>query len=407
MNYLKNKRILLGVTGGIAVYKSPDLVRRLKEQGAIVKVVMTKAAQAFVTPLTFQAVSGQAVHTELLDADTESAMGHIDLARWAELIIIAPTTADFIARLTVGMADDLLTTLCLASTAPIVLAPAMNQQMWRAAITQENCHRLQQRGITLLTPDEGSQACGEVGAGRMPEPLAIVAHLQNFLTPHRLAGRKVLITAGATREDIDPVRFISNRSSGKMGYAIANAAIAEGADVILISGNSNLPPPANAQLISVYSAQDMYEAVMFNIESADIFIAAAAVADYRPAQVAIQKLKKTAQAELHLPLERTTDILGEVAKLEKRPFTVGFAAETQNVANYAWEKLSRKKLNMIAANQVGKNQGFDMDENALLVLWEGGEQDLGYGLKQDLAVDLLDLVIKRFMLTKHTDKVTA
>ncbi|ALG67266.1 bifunctional phosphopantothenoylcysteine decarboxylase/phosphopantothenate--cysteine ligase CoaBC [Beggiatoa leptomitoformis] len=404
MNFLQNKHVLLGVTGGIAVYKCPDLVRRLREQGAVVKVVMTDAAQAFVTPLTFQAVSGQRVHTHLLDSEAESAMGHIELARWADVILIAPATADFLARLTVGMANDLLTTLCLASTAPIIVAPTMNQQMWNASITQENCQRLIQRGITLLKPAEGAQACGEVGMGRMPEPLAIVAQLQTFLSPHRLKGYKVLITAGATREDIDPVRFISNRSSGKMGYALANAVLAEGGEVILISGNSVLPPPIGAQLMPVYSAQDMYEAVMFNIENVDIFISTAAVADYRPAQVATQKMKKTVQSELSLPLERTTDILGEIAKLPQRPFTVGFAAETHDVANYAWEKLHRKKLNMIAANPVGKNQGFDSDENTLLVLWDGGEQDLGYGLKQDLAIDLLELVIKRFLLEKNPDK---
>ncbi|RKZ72278.1 MAG: bifunctional phosphopantothenoylcysteine decarboxylase/phosphopantothenate--cysteine ligase CoaBC, partial [Candidatus Parabeggiatoa sp. nov. 1] len=320
MNTLTNRHILLGITGGIAAYKSADLVRRLREQGAQVRVVMTAAATQFITPLTLQAVSGQPVSTDLLDTKAEAAMGHIELARWADVILIAPATADFLVKLAYGHANDLLSTVCLATAAPITVAPAMNQQMWQAPITQQNCQQLQQRGVKLFGPAIGSQACGETGAGRMLEPLELVQCLQNIFQSGALQAKKILVTAGPTREDIDPVRFISNRSSGRMGYAIVEAAAAKGAEVTLVSGPVSLSPPAGGQIISVYSAQDMFEAVMARVSAADIFIATAAVADYRPAQQAAQKLKKN-QAQLQLSLERTPDILASVASLATPPFT--------------------------------------------------------------------------------------
>lgn len=404
---LHNVKVLLGVTGGIAAYKAADLVRRLKEVGAIVKVVMTPAATQFVTPLTFQALSGQRVHVDLLDTEAEAAMGHIELARWADMLLIAPASADFIARLSYGHANDLLSTLCLATSAPVLIAPAMNQQMWQSPITQENCRRLQQRGISLLGPASGSQACGETGAGRLVEPLTLVSMLQEFLqqrqqqntlvTQQPFKNIHILVTAGGTREDIDPVRFISNRSSGKMGYALAQAAHTLGAKVTLISGKTNLPIPPNIDFISVYSAQDMYDAVLKAVSTADIFIATAAVADYRPKNKGEHKLKKTVSAELTIELERTPDILAAVASLENPPFTVGFAAETQNVKEYALDKLHRKKLNMIAANQVGlENSGFDSDNNALLVLTPNREITLALTSKSQLAYQLLTIVIAEY-----------
>jgi len=397
MSHLTDKKILLGVTGGIAAYKAADLVRRLMERGAQVKVVMTQGATAFVTPLTFQALSGQRVHTTLLDEAAEAAMGHIELARWADLILIAPASADFIAKLTHGHADDLLSTLCLASTAQIAVTPAMNQAMWAAAATQDNVHTLQQRGVLFYGPAEGEQACGDVGAGRMLEPLQIVEHVINtFQKSDQLQGRTIVVTAGATREDIDPVRFITNRSSGKMGYAVAAAAQKAGANVILVSGQVNIPVPTGVQHLSAYSAQTMLEAVLSVIDKADIFISTAAVADYRPRQMATQKIKKNNE-EMSIELERTTDILATVAALPTPPFTVGFAAETNDVETYARGKLTRKKLNMIAANQVGiEGAGFDSNDNALTVYWQEGEQALPHCSKTELAHHLMDLVIQRF-----------
>ena len=397
MSHLTDKKILLGVTGGIAAYKAADLVRRLMERGAQVKVVMTQGATAFVTPLTFQALSGQRVHTTLLDEAAEAAMGHIELARWADLILIAPASADFIAKLTHGHADDLLSTLCLASTAQIAVTPAMNQAMWAAAATQDNVHTLQQRGVLFYGPAEGEQACGDVGAGRMLEPLQIVDHVINtFQKSDQLQGRTIVVTAGATREDIDPVRFITNRSSGKMGYAVAAAAQKAGANVILVSGQVNIPVPTGVQHLSAYSAQTMLEAVLSVIDKADIFISTAAVADYRPRQMATQKIKKNNE-EMSIELERTTDILATVAALPTPPFTVGFAAETNDVETYARGKLTRKKLNMIAANQVGiEGAGFDSNDNALTVYWQEGEQALPHCSKTELAHHLMDLVIQRF-----------
>ncbi|MFO1433131.1 MAG: bifunctional phosphopantothenoylcysteine decarboxylase/phosphopantothenate--cysteine ligase CoaBC [Candidatus Competibacteraceae bacterium] len=402
MQPLANKRILLGVTGGIAAYKSADLVRRLKEVGADVQVAMTPAATHFVGPLTFQAVSGRPVRLELLDPNAEAGMGHIELARWADLLLIAPASADFIARLAHGFANDLLSTLCLATDSPIAIAPAMNRLMWRNPATQENCRILAQRGIQLWGPASGEQACGEVGEGRMLEPMqlreAVIAH---FSADGSLKGLNVLITAGPTREDIDPVRFISNRSTGKMGFAIAQAAAGAGAEVTLVSGPVSLPTPAGVERIDVASAQEMYDAVMSRALEADIFIATAAVADYRPAVRVEQKIKKDRET-LTLELERNPDILATVAALERGPFTVGFAAETQNVLEYAEDKRRRKKLDMIAANQVGiPGSGFESEQNALHVLWEGGEKILPQADKTQLGHDLIALIAERYHARGH------
>ncbi len=396
LNILTDKRILLGITGGIAAYKSAELVRRLREQGAQVRVVMTSAATEFITPLTLQVVSGQRVHTELLDSEAEAAMGHIELARWAEVILIAPATADFLAKLAYGHANDLLSTICLATVAPIIVAPAMNRQMWQAKSTQANYMRLQNWGIHCLGPAAGLQACGETGVGRMLEPMELVNGLINLFKPGPLAGVKVLITAGPTREDIDPVRFISNRSSGKMGYAVAVAAQAAGAAVTLVSGPVSLTAPVGVPVISVYNAQDMFEAVMAQVDEMDIFIAAAAVADYRPVQLATHKLKKQ-ESQLQLMLERTPDILAAVAALPQPPFTVGFAAETNNLLDYARDKLQRKKLDMIATNQVGiTGLGFDSDENALSVCWVDGSVELPRNSKLSLAYQLIEIITQRY-----------
>lgn len=394
------KRVLLGVSGGIAAYKSPDLVRRLRERGHQVRVVMTRAAQDFITPLSLQAVSGQAVHTTLLDEQAQAAMGHIELARWADVVLIAPASADIIARLAHGLADDLLSTLCLATEAPIVLAPAMNRRMWAAAATRANVKTLHARGIRLLGPGSGDQACGEMGEGRMLEPAELAADLDALvLTDGQepgLAGLGVLVTAGPTREAIDPVRYISNHSSGKMGYAVAAAARAAGASVILVSGPSDLPAPAGIERIQVESSAEMRDAVLSRVEGCDIFIAAAAVADYRPAEKAEQKIKKKTRA-LEIALVRNVDILAEVASGDHPPFTVGFAAETEKLESHAREKLMRKSLDMIAANPVGgPNLGFGVDTNALRVFWKDGEADLGKASKTELAQWLVALVAERF-----------
>jgi phosphopantothenoylcysteine decarboxylase/phosphopantothenate--cysteine ligase len=377
--------------GSIAAYKSADLARRLRERGAEIRVVMTAAAREFITPLTMQAVSGQPVRGELFDPAAEAAMGHIELARWAELILIAPATADCMAKLAHGLADDLLTTLCLASQAPLLLAPAMNQQMWAAAATQANYRTLQLRGVRFAGPGSGEQACGDIGSGRMLEPLDIIQYAEAALLPQHFRGRRVLITAGPTRENLDPARFLSNRSSGKMGYALARAAWLAGAEVTLVSGPVALPPPVGAHLVKAYSAEDMLQAVMARVRACDIFIACAAVADYRPAQEAMQKIKKT-EAELSLPLERTADILAQVAALSQPPFTVGFAAETEDLEHYARDKLERKRLDMIAANQVGAGLGFESDYNALRVFWRGGQQELPRTGKDRLAWQLIELI---------------
>lgn len=394
MGILANKRILLGVTGGIAAYKSAELTRRLRAEGAEVKVVMTPAAQAFITPLTLQALSGNPVHVELLDHEAEAAMSHIALARWADRIVAAPASANFIARLSHGLADDLLSTLCLASAAPLLLAPAMNQQMWLNSATQENVRRVQTRGAVLLGPAAGSQACGETGPGRMAEPDEIVRALGDSFSSGRLAGLRVLVTAGPTREFIDPVRYLSNCSSGRMGYAIARAAVEAGAEALLVSGPVALAPPERAQLVEVVSAEQMREAVLAALASCDIFISAAAVADYRSAETAPRKLKKSA-ARPRLQLEKTPDILLEAASQKEPPFTVGFAAETENLAANAKQKLADKKLDMIAANQVGDGCGFESEFNALEVYWPGGSQRLELAPKEKLARQLVELIAAR------------
>jgi phosphopantothenoylcysteine decarboxylase/phosphopantothenate--cysteine ligase len=393
---MQGKRILLGVTGGIAAYKSPDLVRRLRERGAEVQVVMTAAAREFVTATTFQAVSGRPVRTDLWDAAAEAAMGHIELARWAEVILIAPATADFLARLAAGQADDLLTTLCLAIEAPVAVAPAMNHVMWSNAATRANVATLQQRGIQIFGPGAGDQACGEIGEGRMLEPLDLVdriAALPNGDGP--LRGRRVLISAGPTRERIDPVRFISNRSSGKMGFAVAQAAREAGAEVVLVSGPVSLPTPPGVRRIDVESAADMLTAVLKEVEGTDIFISTAAVADYRPARPADQKIKKTSDT-LDLCMERTSDVLATVAARPERPFVVGFAAETESVEQNARLKLLKKNLDMIAANEVGHDKAFDCEDNQLIVLWRNGRHELGKASKLALARELVALIAESF-----------
>lgn len=391
---MTGKRILLGVTGGIAAYKSVELVRRLKDIGADVRVVMTTGAQAFVTPLTFQAVSGHRVHMELLDESSEAGMGHIELARWADHVLVAPATANFIARLANGLADDLLSTLCLATAAPITLAPAMNQQMWANPATQSNCESLQARGILLAGPAIGDQACGETGPGRMLEPAELVRVLGKDESGS-LQGYAVVVTAGPTYEDIDPVRFIGNRSSGKMGFAVAEAAAAAGATVSLVAGPVVLETPAGVKRFDVRGAVEMRDMAVKLATSADLFISVAAVADYTPANPAPQKIKK-GQPSKQLELVSTPDIVAEVAALENRPFTIGFAAETENVKQHALEKLSRKRLDMIAANRVGQEgSGFESEQNELMILTPDNELDLGKGSKRHLARLLLAEAAKR------------
>ncbi len=369
MNRLTNKRILLGVTGGIAAYKSADLVRRLQDDGADVRVVMTESAQEFITPLTLQALSNHPVHLDLLDTETESVMGHIELARWADVVLIAPATADFMARLTGGHGDDLLTTICLAAECGVMVAPAMNQAMWAKQSTQQNTLLLKQRGIALLEPDVGLQACGETGAGRLMDVADIVTAVASLFKSTSLAGRHVVVTAGPTQEAIDPVRFISNHSSGKQGYALALAAIEAGARVTLISGPTNVAAPDRATVVNVRSADEMLEAVMSSVSDADIFIGVAAVADFRPASVETQKIKKSGGSVMTLSLVQNPDILKTVANLESRPFTVGFAAETENLMEYARTKLTAKNLDMIIANNVADTSiGFNSDHNETTVI---------------------------------------
>lgn len=396
MQPLRGRRILLGITAGIAAYKAAELARLLVKDGAQVRAVMTPSATEFLGPMTLQAITGEVVRDRLFDAAHEAAMGHIELARWADLVVVAPATADFLARAAGGMADDLLTTLCLASDAPLLLAPAMNQAMWRHAATQANAAVLRERGVQLLGPDDGQQACGDVGPGRMLEPSAILAAVAQRLADGRLAGRRVVLTAGPTREALDPVRYLGNRSSGKMGFALAEALVAQGADVILVAGPVALTTPDGVQRFDVETARDMHAAVFAAINGADIFVACAAVADYRPADVAAQKIKKQDVDTLSVELVRNPDILAEVSALPERPFCVGFAAETNDVADYAERKRSTKGLDMIAANQVGASQGFEADDNALLVIWEGGRRALPMQSKRQLADQLVDLIVERF-----------
>ena len=402
MKTLSNKRILIGVCGGIAAYKSAELVRRLREQGAQVRVVMTKAACEFITPLTMQALSAQAVHTELLDHESETAMGHIELARWSDVILIAPATANFIARLAHGMADDLLSTLCLAADVPILVAPAMNQQMWLNPATKTNIATIAERGMSILGPDEGDQACGEVGPGRMLEPEQLRKAVRAVFENSMLAGKHVIVTAGPTREPIDPVRYITNRSSGKMGYAMARAALEAGANVTLVSGPVALDAPEQVNYVKVETAKEMRDAVLNSAGSADILIATAAVADYYCENVAEQKIKK-GNSSLSLQLSKTPDVLAEAASLNAPLFTVGFAAETEALKENAIKKLQGKGLDMIAANLVGEGQAFDVDDNALEVFWPGGNLSLPTAPKGKLARQLLHTIALNYY-EKHSDK---
>ena len=398
MTGLVDKRVVLGVTGGIAAYKSAELVRRLKESGAEVRVVMTDAATQFITPLTLQALSERPVHVNLLDAPTENAMSHIDLARWADVIVVAPASANSMARLAHGLADDLLSAMCLASTAPLVVAPAMNHAMWDHPATQANRQMLEDRGVRMIGPAQGDQACGETGPGRMVEPSEIVAALIGMFATDTgaLRGMKITVTAGPTREAIDPVRFLSNRSSGKMGYALAQAAAEAGAEVKLISGPVHLPCPRGVERTIVESATEMHAAVMASSAATDIFIAAAAVADYTIPLPEKRKIKKD-EAGYDLHLQRTPDILAAVAALPRRPFLVGFAAETEELARNAGSKLEAKGLDMVAANWVGRHdQGFDSDDNALTVLWRGGATELPLAPKIRLARQLIQLIAERY-----------
>lgn len=395
MQRLVNKHIILGVTGGIAAYKSAELVRQFKTAGANVHVVMTTAGQEFITPLTMQALSGNPVHTTLLDPEAEAGMGHIELARWADLILVAPASADFIARLAQGQGDDLLTTLCLASNAPIAIAPAMNQAMWKDSNTQRNISQLKKDNVVIMGPASGEQACGDVGPGRMLEPATLAELAADQFKLDTLTGQHVVITAGPTREPIDPVRYITNHSSGKMGYALAEAAAEAGARVTLISGPVNLATPERVDRINVGSAQQMYETTIEQAPHSDIFIASAAVADYTPIAVADQKIKKHPDS-MTIELKPTIDIVASVAALENKPFTVGFAAETQNVIGYAQGKLEKKKLDMIVANDVSvAGIGFNSDDNAVIVISADSQTELPKASKRQLARNIIDLIAQQ------------
>ncbi|MBV9575912.1 MAG: bifunctional phosphopantothenoylcysteine decarboxylase/phosphopantothenate--cysteine ligase CoaBC [Gammaproteobacteria bacterium] len=393
--HLRNKHILLGVTGSIAAYKSADLVRRLREAGAIVRVVMTENAKRFITPLTMQAVSGFPIHEELFDLQAEAAMGHIELARWADAVLVAPATADFMARLAHGHANDLLTTLCIATNAPIAIAPAMNQGMWKAGWTQDNFQALQKNHVAIFGPDAGSQACGDIGPGRMLEPAEIVKKLSALFSTGELAGHKVLITAGPTHEAIDPIRYMTNGSSGKMGYALAEAAHEAGATVTLISGPVHLPKPSHIDCISIVSAQEMYEAVMSTVSEQDIFLSVAAVGDYRCQTIATQKIHKQAET-IQLALERNPDIVSSVAELSPKPFIVGFAAETEKVVEQAQAKFQRKKMDIIIANRVSAGVGMGGDENEVTVISLKKILPLPVMPKRQLARQLITLIAKEF-----------
>ncbi len=397
-NTTTRTRVLVGVTGGIAAYKAPELVRRLMDRGCEVQVVMTRAAHEFVTPLSLQAVSGRRVRSDLWDRDAEAGMGHIELARWADIAVVAPASADFIGVLAGGLAPDLLSTICLATQAPLYLAPAMNQAMWAHPAVQHNRALLASRGVECLGPGEGEQACGDVGPGRMLEPDEIADRLLPAGSRQHaglLAGLKVVITAGPTREPIDPVRYITNRSSGKMGFAVASAAREAGAEVVLVAGPVTLSTPAGVRRVDVESAADMYRSVHEEMADTDIFIGCAAVSDYRPASASSEKIKRSAD-RMDLSLVRSEDTLASVAALKDAPFTVGFAAETRDVEQHAREKLGRKQVNMIAANRVGPNCGFDAETNALTVYWNGGESALGESSKVVLAKRLVALIAEHY-----------
>lgn len=391
--FLAGKNVLLGITGSIAAYKSADLVRRLREVGANVRVAMTENSKRFITPLTMQAVSGNPVHEDLFDLHAEAAMGHIELARWADLILVAPASADFMARLADGNGHDLLTTICLATSAPIALAPAMNQGMWKHTMTQDNLQSLIQKGVQIFGPTEGSQACGDVGPGRMIEPAQIIEKANTLFATGALAGVNVLITAGPTHEHIDPVRYITNGSSGKMGYALAEAAREAGANVTLISGPVHLPKPSHMECIDVESAQEMYDAVMRKVDDCAIFLAVAAVSDYRAETIAPQKIHKN-KATMQLTLERNKDIVASVSELPRHPFIVGFAAETEEVVQNARTKLKNKNMNIIIANRVSVGMG--TDENEVTVLMKDEEVPLPTAPKKKLARELIAIIADEF-----------
>ncbi len=401
MKNLQNKNIIIGITAGIAAYKTIDLIRLLRKSQANVRVVMTEAAKAFITPLTLQAISGNQIAESLLDSNAELAMGHIELAKWADAVVIAPATADFIARIRVGMANDLLSTLCLATAAPILIAPAMNQQMYYQTITQDNLQALQARGVQCVGPNTGEQACGDIGAGRMSEPTEILFAINNLFTPQDCVGLSVLITAGATQEALDPVRFLTNHSSGKMGFALAENFAQRGATVTVVAGAVNLTTPMGVKRIDIISANDMLNVVQTEVARHNIFIACAAVADFRPAQVSPQKMKKNpmvSKETMTLKLVRNPDIVTTIAAMTKnRPFVVGFAAETQNVVAYAKEKLLRKNLDMICANDVSEGKGFNQEQNALHIFWKIGqeifEKPLHLTTKKQLGRDIVDLIL--------------
>lgn len=398
MSALHGKKILLGVTGGIAAYKTPDLVRRLRDQGAEVRVVMTGSAARLVAPTVFQAVSGNPVRLDLWDDQAEAAMGHIELARWADLVVIAPATAHAMAQLAAGMAGNLLSTLCLVTTAPIVLVPAMNHSMWMHPATQANRVLLASRGVRFVGPAAGAQACGETGPGRMVEPADVVAALVAQQAGGALSGTRVLVTAGPTREPIDPVRFVSNRSSGKMGFAVAQAAAEAGARVTLVAGPVSICTPAGVERIDVETAAEMHAATLSRAADADIYIGAAAVSDYRPEQVPANKIKKKSDT-LGLNMVKCPDVLAAVAALPDGPFTVGFAAETEKLEEYALEKLKKKQLGMIVANLVGANLGFDRDDNGAIVLWPGGREEISRTSKAELARQVVELIAQRYRAT--------
>jgi len=394
---LANKNILLGVTGGIAAYKSAEIVRHLKKSGASVRVVMTKSAEEFITPLTLQALSGNRVSTELLDAEAEAAMGHIELAKWADGILIAPATANTLARISSGRGDDLLSTVTLAFDGPVSLAPAMNQAMWLDKRTQENLEKLIQQDFGICGPGSGEQACGDIGLGRMLEPLEILEIFSLSFSKGAMLGKSILITAGPTQEPIDPVRFITNRSSGKMGYSLAEAAIESGANVTLISGPVNLKPPTNCNLVEIKTAKEMYESVMHHIKGMDVYIGTAAVSDYSPAHINESKIKKDgSNAAMTLELKENQDILKSVSELNDRPYVVGFAAETEDLIENAEKKLKNKKLDLIVANDVSdKEIGFDSDQNEVTLITHKGKELIQRQNKKKISKKIIDFISKR------------
>ena len=403
---LANKHILLGVSGGIAAYKSAQLLRELQRLGAQVRVAMTESAATFVTPLTFQALSGYPVHTQDNGQFDPAGMDHIALSRWADLVLIAPSTANFMAKLAQGLADDFLSSLCLAHRGTMALAPAMNQAMWSNPATQSNLALLQERGVHILGPDAGVQACGEMGEGRMLEPAAMALKCANLFSSGHASGKKILITAGPTIEPIDPVRFISNRSSGKMAYALGDAFMEAGGDVTIISGPTQLAKNDRIKYIDVETAEQMHAAVTQYSHNHDIFIAAAAVADYRPDKFHQQKIKKSSD-KINLPLSRTVDILKDVRQRHADLFCVGFAAETENILENAREKLEKKSINMIIANQVGlADQGFDSDYNAVEILWQGGGYSIEHARKSVIARKLVGLITTHYENTNNKSNVS-